>query len=204
MIDGNVSVPLNEWLKDKKLLQEDCGLTSVDHFRDVYLLYHKSQLKTGWFKGIVSGEESDDVQVSPVPKDLQPLATMNFNKDSYSVYCRTYREYIQWEQNRNQARYESTLAHGQSYDAKNMMHTFRLLNMAEEIALYHEIRVHRDDRDFLLKIRSGAYRFEELMDMVVTKLEQVSAAYQTSTLPAQPDHTLAEKILLNIRESYYN
>jgi hypothetical protein len=59
---------------------------------------------------------------------------MNFNKDSYSIYCREYKEYQEWEKKRNEQRYQSTLSHGKSYDAKNMMHTFRLLNMAEEIA----------------------------------------------------------------------
>ena len=76
---------------------------------------------------------------------------MNFNKDSYSIYCREYKEYQEWEEKRNEHRYQSTLSHGKSCDAKNMMHTFRLLNMAEEIALHKQVIVKRDDRIFLLK-----------------------------------------------------
>ena len=134
----NGSIPLISWLTENKLSQKDCGLVDLAHFRNVYLLYHQSQLTNGgWFKGVVSGPDADDVQLSSVPKDIDPIVTMNFNKDGYSTYCKEYKEYKEWEQKRNPSRYESTLSHGKNYDAKNMMHTFRLLNMAEEIALYH-------------------------------------------------------------------
>lgn len=94
---------------------------------------------------------------------------MNFNKDSYSIYCREYKEYLESEENRNE-RYQSALPHRKSYDAKNMMHTFRLLSMAEEIALYQQVIVKREDRDFLLKIRNGEFDFDDLMKMVEKKM----------------------------------
>jgi hypothetical protein len=204
VIYGNGSVPLREWLKETGYSQQQCGLTDVAHFRDGYLLYHQSQLIDGnWFRGIVSGPDADDVQLSIVPKDIEPLAVMNFNKDGYSVYCREYREYKAWEEKRNQLRYQSTLLHGKSYDAKNMMHTFRLLNMAEEIALYHEIRVHRNDRDFLLKIRNGEFEFDALMQMVDEKMERIKQLYQQSSLPNRPSDSKAEDILIEIRNRFY-
>jgi len=91
VIYKNGSIPLNSWLNENKLAQQDCGLVDLDHFRNVYLLYHQKQLTdNGWFKGIVSGPDADDVQLSSVPKNIQPLATMNFNKDGYSTYCKEY------------------------------------------------------------------------------------------------------------------
>jgi hypothetical protein len=142
-------------------------------------LYHQKQLPAGsWFKGIVSSHDADDVQLSSVPQNIEPLATMNFNKDGYSTYCKEYKE---WEEKRNQSRYESTLSHGKSYDAKNMMHTFRLLNMAEEIALYKQVIVFREDRDFLLKIRSGIFEFDTLMSMVEEKMERIRVLMKSQT-----------------------
>ena len=132
------------------------------------------------------------------------MAVMNFNKDSYSIYCREYKEYQEWEQKRNEHRYQSTLSHGKSYDAKNMMHTFRLLNMAEEIALYQQVIVKRDDRDFLLKIRNGEFEFDELMQMVEEKMEQIKVAYEKSTLQDRPDINKAERLTIKIRERYYD
>jgi hypothetical protein len=143
------------------------------------------------------------VQLSSVPKGLENTAVMNFNKDSYSIYCREYKEYQEWEEKRNEQRYQSTLSHGKSYDAKNMMHTFRLLNMAEEIALHQQVIVKREDRDFLLKIRNGEFEFDDLMLMVEEKMETIKEAYEKSALPDKPDVQIAEKILVQIRESFY-
>jgi len=198
------SMPLLAWLTENNLEQHHCGLVNVDHFRNVYLLYNERQLADGkWFRGVVSGDDADDVQLSSVPAGIEPLATITFNKDGYSTYCKEYKEYTQWEEQRNQARYESTLSHGKSYDAKNMMHTFRLLNMAEEIALYKQVKVHREDREFLLEIRSGKFDFDALMQMVEEKMERIKMLYEKSDLPAQPDIEKAESILVQIREEFY-
>jgi len=203
VIYNNGSVPLEEWLREHSLNQGECGLVNLDHFRNVYLLYHQKQLTDGRFKGIISGSDADDVQLSSVPKGLENIAVMNFNKDSYSVYCREHKEYQEWEAKRNEHRYQSTLSHGKSYDAKNMMHTFRLLNMAEEIALYQQVIVKRNDREFLLKIRNGEFEFDALMQMVEGKMEQIKVAYEKSTLPDRPDIHITESLLIQIREKFY-
>ncbi len=205
VIYNNGSIPLTEWLTENKYDQQDCGLIAVDHFRGTYLLYHQSQLKNGeYLRGIVSGPDADDVQLSTVPKGIQHIAVMNFNKDGYSVYCREYREYKEWEEKRNQSRYQSTLSHGKSYDAKNMMHTFRLLSMAEEIALYQQVIVKRQDRDFLLKVRNGEFEFDELIGMVEDKMERIKDLFAASRLPEKPDVSKAEQLLINIRTDLYS
>ena len=203
VIYNNGSIPLKEWLKEYGFSQEECGLVNIDHFRNVYLLYHQKQLTNGRFKGIISGPDADDVQLSSIPKGLENIAVMNFNKDSYFIYCREYKEYLEWEEKRNEHRYQNTLSHGKSYDAKNMMHTFRLLSMAEEIALYQQVIVKRKDRDFLLKIRNGEFEFNDLMKMVEEKMERIKTAYEKSALPDRPDIQIAENILVQIRESFY-
>ncbi|MCQ6960428.1 DNA polymerase beta superfamily protein [Mucilaginibacter aquariorum] len=204
VIYNNGSIPLKEWLTEHRLTQEECGLVNLDHFRNVYLLYHPKQLLQGRFKGITSGPDADDVQLSAVPKGIENSAVMNFNKDSYSIYCREYKEYQEWEEKRNEQRYQSTLSHGKSYDAKNMMHTFRLLNMAEEIALQQQVIVKRDDRDFLLKIRNGEFEFDNLMRMVEEKMEQIKSAYEKSSLPERPDIQMSEELLIQIRGQFYS
>lgn len=203
VIHNNGSLPLREWLAAHHYTQEQCGLVKLDHFRDVYLLYHQKQLIEGIFAGIASGPDANDVQLSKVPKGLEHIAIVNFNKDGYSTYRREYKEYQEWEAKRNDLRYQNTLSHGKNYDAKNMMHTFRLLNMAEEIALYHQVIVKREDRDFLLKIRNGEFEFDTLLEMVESKMESVQAAYKKSFLPDRPDSNKAESILVEIRTKYY-
>lgn len=72
----------------------------------------------GRFKGTISGPDTDDMQLNSVPKGIEHIAITNFNKDGYSVYCPGYKEYQEWEEKRNEQRYQSTLSHGKSYDAK--------------------------------------------------------------------------------------
>jgi hypothetical protein len=204
VVKGNGSLSLKQWLADNHYKQEDCGLVNLPHFRDVYLLYHAEQNKAGEkLKGIVSGESANDVQFSSVPKGIDPLGVMNFNKDGYSVYCKEYNEYWQWVEKRNDARYQNTLEHGKNYDSKNMMHTFRLLNMAGEIANSKKVIVHRQDRDFLLRIRKGEFEYEDLMQMVEEKMNAIEELYGTSDLPEMPDVQKAENLLIDIREKFY-
>jgi predicted nucleotidyltransferase len=57
VINGNVSISLKQWLLNNNYHQQDCGLVSLTHFRDVYLLYHIEQLSNNEkLKGIISGE----------------------------------------------------------------------------------------------------------------------------------------------------
>jgi hypothetical protein len=199
VVEGNGSISLSEWLHQRGYLQENCGLTNLPHFKDVYLLYHHETLR-----GIISGEHANDVQLSSIPRDVAPQAVMNFNKDGYSVYCKEYYEYWEWVKKRNEDRYQNTLTHGKNYDAKNMMHTFRLLSMAEEIAVEHKVIVARNDRDFLLRIKSGEFEYEDLLKMVTEKLERIQGLYLQSDLPEMPDEKKAEEILIQIRETFYD
>jgi len=60
------------------------------------------------------------VCLSSIPKGSWQEALLYFNRDGYSTYCKEYREYWDWEEKRNDARYENTQSHGKNYDAKNM------------------------------------------------------------------------------------
>jgi hypothetical protein len=204
VISGPEAIPLRKWLSAKTLSQEDCGLVSIAHFRDAYYLYTNENLSEGSrLSGIISGASANDVQLSSVPKGSVATTIMHFNKDGYSVYCREYNDYWEWVDKRNEARYQNTMSHGKSYDAKNMMHTFRLLNMAEEIALYKKVIVYRSDREELLKIREGAFEYDELINRVEEKMIRIEALYSRSDLPDEPDTKKAEEILIQIRESFY-
>ncbi|WP_431214688.1 GrpB family protein [Puia sp. P3] len=92
---------------------------------------------------------------------------------------------------------------GKNYRAENMMHSIRLLNMAEEIARYKRVVVYREDREFLLRIRGGEFGYEELMDMVEGKMLKVEEAYRKSDLPDAPEIGPAEELLVRIREEFY-
>lgn len=202
VVQGQGSIPLLDWLKSKQFNDAECGLVRIDHMRDLYALFHQYQTDRT-FNGIYSGEEANDVSLSSIPEGLKPEAIMYFNKDGYSVYCKEYRQYWEWVNLRNEERYENAVSHGKNYDSKNMMHVFRLLNMAEEIARYKKVNVRRPEREWLLRIRGGEFLYEDLLKQAEEKILVVDELFQKSDLPDSPDPTLAEQQLIEIRKFFY-
>ena len=196
------SQPVAEWFSAKQWQAENCGLVSVPHARDVYALFYDETALLS-FQGIIAGADSTEVSLSSVPKDRKPAAHLYVNHDGYSSYCKDYREYWEWVEKRNDARYQNTLDHGKNYDAKNMMHTFRLLDMATEILETGRVLVRRPNRDELLKIRAGAFEYDELIIKAEQKVLQVDAAAAGSPLPARPNLTLIEQVLIEMRKDWY-
>lgn len=128
---------------------------------------------------------------------------MLFNKDGYKKHCRDWREYHEWVGNRNDARFAGTLAHGQGYDAKNLMHTFRLLNSAEEIARDGRLTVRTPHRDWLLCVKAGEFSYEELLTLAEERIA-LQALYAASSLPELPDRTAIEQAVVRIRREWYS
>ena len=200
VVQGQGSVPLRQFLALKEINQKNCGLSKIPHMPDLYSFFYSPEVK---FKGIMPRENANDVSLSSIPKGLDPIAVMSFNKNSYSTYCKEYLEYWEWVEKRNDARYQNTLSHGKNYDAKNLMHTFRLLAMAEEIAREEKINVRRPDRKFLLQIRSGAFEYQELVTMVEARISQMDELYTQSTLPETPDLERINDLLVQVRKQFY-
>ncbi|MFN7115857.1 MAG: DNA polymerase beta superfamily protein [Saprospiraceae bacterium] len=202
MIHHHGSITLAKWLEMNGYVQENCGLVNIPHFKDVYAVFYDASGELG-FKGIIQKPTANEVALSSVPAGKEKVGILSFNKDGYQTYCKDYRQYWEWVELRNEARYENTLAHGKQYDAKNMMHTFRLLDMAAEIAQFQEIRVRRPNVDFLLDIRRGEFEYEQLLHWAEEKIQQIEILYQNSTLPEQPDLQRINQLLIDIRSEWY-
>lgn len=201
---GSGSKPAGEWLREKGWKQEHCGLVAVPHIKNLYaLFYDATPSKVMGFAGLYKKDSSNEVALSSVPAGIQPDAYFSFNKEGYSTYCKDYKAYWDWVENRNEERYENTLQHGKNYDAKNMMHTIRLLDMAEEIALYKQVIVRRPNREMLLYIRSGAFSYEQLLHMAEEKMGRIEQAYQDSDLLDQPDYRKINLLLADLRKKFY-
>jgi uncharacterized protein len=197
---GQGSVPVQTFLARRGLQQEECGLARIPHMPELYGLYHAEGVR---FKGILQSEKANDVSLSSIPKGLQPLTLMSFNKNGYSTYCKEYREYWEWVEKRNEARYANTLSHGKNYDAKNLMHTFRLLDMAEEIARQGQIIVRRPNREFLLRIKAGEFEYAELLAQAEERIARMEELYAESNLPEEPDMVKLNQVLVEVRKEFY-
>ncbi len=196
----NESLGLATFLQNKQWRQENIGLRNASHLRDCYEIFYSPDHH---YSGIVKKENANDVALSSISKNEKPVGLLYFNKDGYSVYCKKYKEYWDWVAKRNDARYTQNQQHGKNYDAKNMMHVFRLLMMAQEIATEQRIKVRRTDRDFLLAIKRGDFEYEDLLAQAKTIQMKLPELFEQSGLPDAPDLSQVNDLLIDIRTAYY-
>lgn len=195
------ATPITKFLETKAWKQENCGLVKIPHMKDIYGVYYSEKEN---FKGIIKSANSNEVSLSSIPKELQQEVLLYFNRDGYSTYCKDYKEYWDWVSQRNEERYQNTQSQGKNYDAKNMMHVIRLLEMACEIGREQKINVKRPNKDFLLSIKSGKYEYEELLEMSENLQNEMEIAFNNSTLPDKPDTNYINYITYNIRDKFYS
>jgi predicted nucleotidyltransferase len=195
--EGQGSVPVIEWLTVRGIDPKRCGLTSVQHAAGMFAVYYEPAME---YRGLVSPKDPDSLVFSSVPKEAMPLTWLHLNMDAFKAHCKAHREYWEWVSQRNEARYRTNVEHGRGYDSKNLLHTLRLLDMAGEIATEGELRVRRENRDFLLRVRNGEFSYEELVERAETQLAEVQAAFERSPLPDEPDRRLVSSVLVSIRE----
>lgn len=200
VLENGRSVALKTFLETKNIKQEECGLANIPHMKDCFNLYNETSKN---YKGIIKGEDSNDITLSKIPINSKSIGMMFYNKDGYSIYCKKYKEYWDWVDKRNQARYNSTINHGKNYDSKNMMHTFRLLHMAKEIALEKKINVFRKDRELLLDIKQGKFEYEDLVNKAENLKKELPELYKNSGLPEAPDELKINELLIKLRKEFY-
>jgi uncharacterized protein len=213
IVKAEKTIPAEQWLYENNMVAERCGLSALPHVRDGYALFYADDCPhfDARFNGLFRSDGShgnanlsQDVCLSSIPKGVQPRAWLVFNKEEFSRRLRDYHEYRNWEESRNQERYQGTLEHGGGYDAKNMMHTFRLLRMAKEIADTGRPQIRRSDRDELLAIKAGGFTYEDLMAKAAEELEKIDISFSASPLQDEPDVDQIERWAIEIRKAWYS
>jgi hypothetical protein len=201
VLQAAATVPVRQWLQQHGWVEAQIGLVKLNHAHDVYALFVDEEGAHG-FHGIAQAG-SNSVRVSSVPVSMPMQAYLSFNHDGYSSYLREYQAYWRWVEERNEVRYQNNLAHGAAYDSKNMMHTFRLLYTALDIAKHGELRVWRDNRDELLAIKAGEFAYEDLLNRAQGLMQTVEQAFLHSHLPDAPDLARLAQVLVEVRQVFY-
>lgn len=202
ILDGYSSVSVLDWLGEKHLKHEQCGLSALPHCKELYALFY-DESNTFGYHGICNKSGANEVSLSSIPKGEKEIAYLSFNVEAYSSYCKADREYWIWVEERNQNRFKTNLNHGKNYDSKNMMHTLRLLQVAEEILRDGKLNVKRPNREELLLVKRGEKDYDELLaeaDHLIDSVQQYALA---SSLQDKPDLIKVEEILVEMREQLY-
>jgi predicted nucleotidyltransferase len=197
--EGQGSIPVLRWMSERGLSPRECGLTAVRNAADLFAVYYEPGAA---YRGLVSPKDPDALLFSSVAQEAQPIAWMAFNENAFRAHCKAHREYWEWVALRNEERFTNNIEHGRGYDSKNLMHTVRLLAMADEIAREGVLRVRRPDREALLKIRAGEFPYEALVDQAEAMLASMRDHFSASSLPDEPDRDQANELLIELREEW--
>lgn len=169
---------------------------------NIHHIFNYINLEPIGYKGMI-GEDglSNELRLSSVSKGEKPICYVTYNKDGYTKHCKDYKEYKDWEKNRNPERYKENKE--KDFDRKNMSHSVRLMHMGLEIARTGQVNVDRSkiDRDFILGIRLGNSTYDELINYLDSKKDEMEKAMEESTLPDTIDVNFVNQLLLDIRET---
>lgn len=192
--DGRV-YSIKEWIEMlEDVTQEEIGLTSIDGFKDTFKVYiHSNSMR---YRGVIKDDSTNEPRLSEIPKrEINNwLGVMFWNREAYTTHCKDYGEYQKWLKARNEDRYVTNKAHGQTYDGKNILHTVRLIMTAEHIAKENTVNIDMtENRDFLLSIKKGLVNLQEITEEWSERAEQIDKLFETSTLPdVLPDNFIKD------------
>jgi predicted nucleotidyltransferase len=118
----------------------------------------------------------------------------------YRASRKHWQQYQTWKTERNEKRAALEAEHG--YDTKHASHLIRLLRTGLEILSTGSLLVRRPDAGELMAIRDGAWSYEELMEQAEGLQREIREAYETTSLPSEPDADRIDEALLEVLEGY--
>lgn len=83
-------------------------------------------------------------------------------------------------------------------NSKHCLHLFRLFSECKELLKDHTITLPRPDKDFLLEIKQGLLKYDEMLLLAEKEFEEIEKALLTSTLPHSPNVTKIEELCISI------
>jgi uncharacterized protein len=183
-------------LATSSIALSECHCASVEHIANLYRLYHYGPAAKGVFRNgnlvceaIPATDEHDHC-----------IGLLIYNKEAYEHAKRDHQHYWGWIENRNATRWQTQERGEIDYDAKNMMHTFRLLFSGAKVLTEGQplVRVEGEQQAFLKDILAGAYSYDELAARADELIAGLSRLLAESTLPEKPDPERIDALLREI------
>jgi len=157
-------------------------VASLEHSNNIYRLYYYGNKSKGVFRG-------DDMLVcESIPKEDEFnhfCGLLIYNQEEYNKSIKDWHSYWDWVKNRNDKRWIDQEKGLLNYDQKNMMHCMRLLISGENILKegFPIVKFTGKDRDYLIKIRAGEMKYEDIMNEINQKMLKLEELYNTSNIP---------------------
>lgn len=172
----------------------------LEHARDTYRLYYYGSGARGVFRGDVIACES-----IPQQDEASRFAgLLLYNEPGWKQALTDHRNYWQWRRERNDARWQQQERGELDFDAKNMMHTVRLLMSGRSLMATGcpIVRFTGAELELLLTIRAGKRSFEEIMTIAAAIQEECEQLKQSASLPERCDPAAASRLLQTLTSSW--
>jgi predicted nucleotidyltransferase len=88
------------------------------------------------------------------------------------------------------------------YDTKAASHLIRLMNEGIEVLETGNLTVYRPERELLIDIKLGKYKFEEVMEMYRELDKKLYDAYKNSKLPEKPNFDKINKFTIELTKKF--
>ena len=129
-----------------------------------------------------------------------------YNEHAWKQALADHQNYWAWRRDRNEARWQQQERGELDFDAKNMMHTVRLLLSGRSLMRCGRpiVRFRGDDLALLMSIREGKLSFDEIMSIAREILADCERLKATADLPNICDAAEANVLLRTITEHWEN
>ena len=199
---------------------QSCRVAALEHTPDVYRLYQYGPTEGSNDDGSPTQRMAVDRAVEAHGRDVLgvfrgdggqivcssiPLSDeatrcvglLIYNRTAHEHAQRDHKNYWQWRAARNESRWTTQESGERDFDAKNMMHTFRLLLSGEWILRHGEplVRVRGEPLAFLRGILAGAHSYDSLIAQAEERVQAMAELRDRSTLPMHPDADSVDTLL---------
>ncbi|MBR4222101.1 MAG: nucleotidyltransferase domain-containing protein [Victivallales bacterium] len=189
-------------LKEAGVNLERCHAAALENSGELYRLYDYGDNAHGVFRNGMLVCES----IPKADETTRFIGLMVFNKNAFEQAKSKHRQYWEWRRTRNEARWRTQEAGLLDYDAKNLMHTFRLLYSAQHILEHGTpiVRFTGEKLQELRDIRAGRFSYDELVSKAVALSEKLAVLRETTQLPETADMRQIDALLLEITHKWEN
>jgi predicted nucleotidyltransferase len=172
----------------------------LEHGHDTFRLYRYGKGARGVFRGGTVACES-------IPKGDEATRFAGFllyNEQAWKQALVEHQNYWAWRRDRNEARWQQQERGELDFDAKNMMHTVRLLLSGRSIMQSGEpiVRFAGDQLTLLMSIREGCLSFDEIMGVAEGLLADCERLKAESDLPEVCDTAQANALLREVTNEW--
>jgi uncharacterized protein len=179
---------------------EEYHAARLEHARDTYRLYHYGDKARGVFRGDVLACES----IPQADEAARFAGLLLYNEVAWKQALVEHRNYWTWRRERNDARWQQQERGELDFDAKNMMHTVRLLLSGRSLMEFGKpiVRFEGEQLALLMSIREGRRTFDEIMTIAQDILADCERLKASADLPETCDLAQAGTLLQAITHAW--